>query len=200
MGNSLLLGMDTNNEKGGAFGMCASSPKNDWAYYVEEAIKSKNSSASFSKLHDAAFEQSENDQISDSYIEANRPSWSDKDLIIVQIGDNVNTDARRSHFSKSFPKLISSIKNSSPNGRIIIVGIWFSNTEVMEVLKTCASDYGCEFVKIDTLNTKENQATIGSTITYYDKSTTKVPEKWATHPGDEGMNLIANKIIDSINL
>ena len=41
MGNSLLLGMDTDGIHGGASGMCATSPQNDYFYHVKQAILEK---------------------------------------------------------------------------------------------------------------------------------------------------------------
>ena len=51
----------------GTYGMCASSPRNDYAYHVQQAILAKNPSATFKKCHGAQFEQAESDTQAQEY-------------------------------------------------------------------------------------------------------------------------------------
>ncbi len=201
MGNSLLLGMAGSAEgTGKGFGMCASSKDKDWASIVGAAITAKNSGAEFDRLHCAAFEQAETDQVAQEYITTNQNRWSGKDLVILQIGDNANNDTRRATFARNLPKLVASIRAGSPSARVILLGIWFTNDTNVRTMQETAAAYGCGLVRIDDLNVKANQATEGQLITYPDGTTTTAPAKWVTHPGDQGMQAIADRIIQTLDM
>lgn len=200
MGNSLLLGLDTNNESGGPFGMCASDSKHDYAYYVEQEILAKNSKATFTKLHDAPFEMSETDDAAQNYIKANDDKFKNQDLVIVQIGDNAGTDIRIKTFKDNFKILIEKIKAESPNVRILLVGVWYGNNGLSDFIQQTAQDTGCEFVPIFSLNNYDNRAKVGDTITFNNGSTMTVPAKYASHPGDKGHKAIADAILKQLAL
>lgn len=201
MGNSLALGLDTDNSRGGAFGMCATGSRKDYIHFVEQAILDHNSAAKFNKLHDAAFEQAETDADAQKYIDDNAGSFTnDLDLVTIQLGDNVNNAARVKTFRNNLPKLINKIKQNSPRAQIVLIGVWFDNYGVSDIIKQVAADQNCDYVSIDSLNTTANQATVGDTITFNDGSTMETPEKYATHPGDAGHKAIADRINDLLKL
>ncbi|PIN30469.1 hypothetical protein DB324_04335 [Limosilactobacillus reuteri] len=199
MGNSLLLGLDTNNESGGPFGMCASDSKHDYAHYVEEGIKAKNSNATFAKLHDAPFEQAATDEAAQNYITDNNNKFNNQDLVIIQIGDNVNQN-NLARFKQYLPKLVQQIKSDSPNATIMLVGVWFDHDGLADYLKQLAQDQGCLYVAISALYNSENRAKVGDTITFNNGSTMTVPAKYASHPGDKGHKAIADAILAQLNL
>lgn len=200
MGNSLLLGLDTNNESGGPFGMCASDSKHDYAYYVEQAILAKNSKAVFSKLHDASFEMAETDETAQSYINDNNDKFRNQDLVLIQIGDNAGTDIRIKTFKNNLKSLVERVKVNSPNARIVLIGVWYGNNGLSDFIKQVAQDTGCEFVPIFGLNTWDNRAKVGDTITFNNGSTMAVPAKYASHPGDKGHKAIADAILAQLAL
>lgn len=201
MGNSLLLGIDTNGAHGGAFGMCASSPYKDYAYLVEHAVLAKNPSATFTKLHDAAFEMAESDAAAEQYWTDNAASFtSDLDLIIVQIGDNVNTDTRKAVFADNFGPLLGKIFTACPNARVMCVGAWYNAGRSLTTIINAAKKYGCDFVNITSLHTIANEAHAGQVITFYDGTTTVAHDNWITHPGDSGMQDIADAIISVMKM
>lgn len=198
MGNSLLGGMDTYGEHGGMFGMAATSPYNDYCYLVEQEILSKNSSASFTKLHDAALEQAETLSAATQWISENSEAFlSDLDLVIIQIGDNVNNETRREVFKQSFPLLCKAIRQNSDHARIIVVTGWFN---AGSLTRQMAEHEGCEFISIADLNTSENQGVAGSTVTFYDGSTMTLPALYASHPGNVGFQKIAERIIEKMDM
>lgn len=200
MGNSLLLGLDTNNESGGPFGMCASDSKHDYAYYVEQAILAKNSKAVFSKLHDAPFEMAETDDVAQSYINDNNDKFKNQDLVLIQIGDNVGTDIRIKTFKNNLKSLVERVKADSPAARILLIGVWYGNNGLSDFIKQVAQDTGCEFIPIFGLNTWDNRAKVGDTITFNNGSTMAVPAKYASHPGDKGHKAIADAILAQLAL
>ena len=201
MGNSLLLGMDTSGAKGGAFGMAATSPRNDYFYHVSQAILAKKPTATFTKLHVAAFEQAESNEAAESYIAANSAAWtSDLDLVIIQIGDNVNSPIRQTTFNTNFPKLLQQIRTNSPNARIICVSGWFNYNSIADDVQRIANEKGCDYIFIKPLYVPENMGVAGATVTYADNSTGVIDPAWVSHPGNVGMQAIANVILDKMDM
>lgn len=201
MGNSLLLGMDTSGAKGGAFGMAATSPSNDYFYRVSQAIRAKKPTATFTKLHVAAFEQAESNEAAESYISENSAAWtSDLDLVIIQIGDNVNSPIRQTTFNTNFPKLLQQIRTNSPNARIICVSGWFNYNSIADDVQRIANEKGCDYIFIKPLYVAENMGVAGATVTYADNSTGVIDPAWVSHPGNVGMQAIANVILDKMDM
>ena len=196
MGNSLLLGMDANGEHGGAFGMAATSYTKDFCYLVEQEILRYNASCHFDKLHVAPFEEGD----WSNYISSHASNWTGKDLVILQIGDNVNTAELAETFTEHFPDLVQSIRTLSPNARVILVGVWFGATAAHNALVAAAEKYGCIYINIADLCVSENFATEGEIITYKDGTTGTMQAAWVSHPGDAGMEKIAERIIETLNM
>lgn len=200
LGNSLLLGFSTDGSHGAPFGCTASDSKHDWAYLLTEKLKVKSPSVTVKKLHDAKFEQAESDSASESYI-SNEFAAADKnnDLVIVQIGDNVNTELRRATFKNNFSKLIRAIRTNNPTADIVVAGAWFNNANIQGWLQSQASHLNYTFVPLSDLCTSANMATVGDTVTFNDGVQMQVYEAIRTHPGNKGMKAIANRIYDSLN-
>lgn len=200
MGNSLLLGINQGDHGAINFGMCASSSKNDYYYYTTEAIKEKNNTAIFSKLHVGALETGTKQSDYDSYMSTNSDVFSsDLNLIILQIGDNVNTEERRNYFKMIYPQLIRDLSKKCPDSRIVTVGAFFGSV-MQPVLNQLSQDYGTELVPLVDLNVTVNQGSKGMTITFDDGTTTTANDSWITHPGDKGHKLIAERIIKQLNM
>ena len=200
LGNSLLLGLNTDGSHGAPFGMTASDSKHDWAYLLTEKLKVKSPSVTVKKLHDAKFEQAESDSASESYI-SNEFAAADKnnDLVIIQIGDNVNTTLRHQTFRNNFSKLIRAIRTNNPTADIIVAGAWFNGGGIESWLQSQAKPLNYTFVPLSDLCTSANMATVGDTITFDDGTQTTVTSTIRTHPGNKGMQAIANRIYDSLN-
>lgn len=200
LGNSLLLGFSTNGSHGAPFGCTASDSKHDWAYLLTEKLKVKSPSVTVKKLHDAKFEQAESDTAAENYI-SNEFAAADKnnDLVIVQIGDNVNTELRRATFKNNFSKLIRAIRTNNPTADIVVAGAWFNNANIESWLQSQASNLNYTFVPLSDLCTSANMATVGDTVTFNDGVQMQVYEAIRTHPGNKGMKAIANRIYDSLN-
>lgn len=195
LGNSLLLGFSTDGSHGAPFGLTASNPQSDWAYLLTEKLKLKSSNVTINKLHDAKFEQSESDSASESYI-SNEFAQANKgnDLVIVQIGDNVNTTLRHQTFRNNFSKLITAIRASNPTADIVVAGSWFNGGGIESWLQSQAEVLHYIFVPLSDLCTSGNMATVGDTVTFADGTQTTVTSTIRTHPGNKGMQAIADRI------
>ena len=200
LGNSLLLGFSTDGSHGAPFGCTASDSKHDWAYLLTEKLKVKSPSVTVKKLHDAKFEQAESDTAAENYI-SNEFAEADKnnDLVIVQIGDNANTELRRATFKNNFSKLIRAIRTDNPTADIVVAGVWFNGGGLENFLQTQSSVLNYTFVPLSDLCTSANMANVGDTVTFDDGVQMQVYEAIRTHPGNKGMEAIANRIYDSLN-
>lgn len=200
LGNSLLLGFSTDGSHGAPFGCTASDSKHDWAYLLTEKLKVKAPNVTVKKLHDAKFEQAESDTASENYI-SNEFAAAEKnnDLVIVQIGDNVNTELRRQTFKNNFSKLIRAIRTNNPAADIVVAGAWFNNANIESWLQSQSKPLNYTFVPLSDLSTSANMATVGDTVTFDDGVQMQVYEAIRTHPGNKGMEAIANRIYDSLN-
>ena len=107
---------------------------------------------------------------------------------------------KKETFKLSFPKLLNSIRKKCSKARVVCVGVWFNKDDVKDVIKINCSKYGCSFIDITDLNTKENQAVVGSEVTFKDGSKGTITSEIATHPGDKGMKLIGERIVEKLEL
>lgn len=201
MGNSITCGMDNSGTHGGMFGMASTSFDKDWVYHVDSAIKEKNHNATYTRIYASNFEHSETDESANEWITNNLTSFTqDTDLVLIEMGDNVNTDAKTNVFKKSFPLLLHTIRTRCPKARIVCVGIWFNHEKAKEIMLSACKKYGCQFVNISDLNITINQATVGDTVTYLDGTTSTITEEISAHPGDNGMKLIADRVIEGLDM
>ncbi|HGF8200471.1 TPA: BppU family phage baseplate upper protein [Enterococcus faecium] len=198
-GNSLVNGINQGSHGARNFGMCASDSKHDFNYLVQQAILEKNTDATFTQTQISGIEMATNQTEYETYRDSIADSYtSDTDLIILQIGDN--TTQYIETFENTFPQFLAWLKGKCPIADIVVVGTWFSKAVGYPVVKKCASDAGLKFVDISALNTTENQSTSGAIITYDDGTTVTASESWVRHPGNVGMQKIADKIIESVGI
>lgn len=198
IGNSLLIG---NHHGEYAFGMCASNIESDYCYHVSQYILERNSNATFERMSGVAFEEATNESTVTTLLNDKLlPKLSEElELVIVQLGDNVNTAERLATFNSQASEFLKFIRTNSPNARVVWVGEWYSSTEKQNIIANACKNTGCQFVDISDLNIAENRGTIGQTITYPDGTITTVENSGvASHPGDTGFLAIANRIIENI--
>ena len=201
-GNSLLLGFNENygiNED--PFGMAASDKEHDYYALFTDYIHSLNGSATFNKFR-TMWESAETD--------ANYRAYTDQmltyvdsttDLIIVQLGDNINNDTRKALFPTYAKNLLLELRTKAPNARVAWVGAWFNSALIEEVMPTICKSTGCAFVSISDLNTIANQNVVGGK--YYDSNGvehTIESSGVASHPGDEGFRKIANRMLYQLGI
>ena len=202
IGNSLIFGM-------GGFGMCSSAPDKDYFYHVTSYIKSLRPDAICHKLYGSEFEHSENMDMLDKWFrEKNEhsnasPEYSftaDTELVVIQLGDNINTDLKFENFKKSGDILINTIKEKSPRARIIWVHGWYSRTHVYDEIVALTLRHNIERLDICPARSYENEAHDKDEFTALDSTVKPIKDTWRTHPGDSGMRAIADMLIDFLNI
>lgn len=203
VGNSILLGMS------GVYGMCASSPRHDYCYHVQQAILAHSPNCRFSKLYGSMFEHSTSMEEFEAWWSrdpnghtgkpAKESFTADLDLIILQLGDNVGTQ-KLSNFLTCTPILLERIKALCPRARILWVHGWFNSPLTTPPITRFCEEWKLE--RVDVLGTRSPQSQSYSGATYLtpDGSIATVKDSWITHPGDLGMRRIADKILDTLRL
>lgn len=162
IGNSLLLG-------NGDFGMNATDKTKDYYDIIKEHILAFGSRNYTSKqLSGTGFEDAESITTSNAWIEdiLELELDADTDLVVVQLGDNVNTELKRTTFKSSCSTLIHNIRQIAPKARVAWVYGWYVNNEVRATIQEAIKIYGGTYIEINDLNTKENQSEIGTVITH----------------------------------
>lgn len=160
IGNSLLLG-------NGDFGMNATDKTKDYYDIIKEHILAFGLGNYTSKqLSGTGFEDAESITTSNAWIEdlLEVELDADTDLVVVQLGDNVNTESKRTTFKSSCSTLIRNIRQIAPKARIAWVYGWYVNNEVRATIQEAIKIYGGTYIEINDLNTKENQSNIGTVI------------------------------------
>ena len=119
------------------------------------------------QLSGTGFEDAESITTSNAWIEdiLELELEADTDLVVVQLGDNVNTELKRTTFKSSCSTLIHAIRQIAPKARIAWVYGWYVNNEVRATIQEGIKIYGGTYIEINDLNTKENQSKIGTVIT-----------------------------------
>lgn len=199
MGNSLVFGFG-NASKTIQFGMAATRAEYDYANRFIAYTQAKNPNLVSNKLYSSPFEHSATLEAAQTFLNDNTAYWNENvDMVIVQMGDNVNTAEKRTVFAESFPMLIEKIKEQSPNAVIIVVGIWFNNSTVFNIMKSTAEQNGCIFVDIRSIRNSDTEGELGATVYFDDGTTTTVTEARKTHPGNLGMERIAEAIENAVS-
>lgn len=195
IGNSLLLGF-------GSFGMCAQNSSHDYYHYVTEYIK-QNKSLISNKLSGINFEDSNSIDNVNSWMETSlKPQLNNNlQLVIVQLGDNVNTPEKVETFKSSCESLLKYIRTNCPNARVCWVGEWYSTTEKQKIINDSCNKLQCQFIDISDLNIEENRSYIGAKIDKGGGNIYTVEDYGiASHPGNKGMRLIANRILYQLGI
>lgn len=166
IGNSLLTGFGTQ-------GMAA--PTVDYDYY--HMLNEKLGNPTARKLAGASFESQTTASGATSWIETNITNNNninvDNDLVIIQLGSNVNNETKINVWETSCKELLLAIKAKCPKATICMVSSWFmSGTTVPTIAKQATEDVGGVFVSIENMiNNSEYTSRLGSVYTRQDVTT-----------------------------
>ncbi len=199
IGNSLTIGFGTH-------GMASSNIYTDYYYKLQQVLLKSYSNLSMSRMRGNPWEIA-SDGINDgnsvvrlnflnntviSYINGT------EDLIIIQLGDNVNSVIRRKSFSEDAVTMINWFKVHCPDSRILWVYGWYGISLNMPLLKEAISSTGkCELVDITQYSTDEiYKSAIGNQYIDSNGNIAVITSAGvASHPGDLGMEMIAYEIL-----
>lgn len=196
MGNSLTLAS-------GQIGMAASNQSSDYYSLVKNKLMSLNSNAVVKPRLGAGQWETETtsagrqkvfDEIISPQLDA------DTDIVIVQLIDNINNDDKKATFEADAETLIRNIKSKAPKSRVFWVARWFADDNLLAELKEACQAAGATQIDItDIARMSDTKSSIGATRTGADGTTWTVKSAGeAAHPGDKGMQLIADRVSEAI--
>lgn len=205
IGNSLTI----DGTAGWHCGMAAYTPEKDWYYLTYQNLKQRNSAVvchvwddedksadTMTRTSGYVFEQGA-DATSINQLVGTVPA--DADLVILQLGDNVNTGERRQKFTANIAGLMDGIKTKAPGAIIIFMGIWFNQPSIDDSVRDALARVGGYYVPISDLRTAANASSIGSSVTWTDRTQHTVDSAGvAAHPGDEGFKAIADRLWETL--
>lgn len=184
----------------GNFGLAASNPTLDWYAHVKDYILGVNPKAVFNRFGLGDWESSTSTADRDTVFNNEmKPVLStDTDLVIVQLGDNINADEKNATFGNDAKKLIQNIKLVSPKATIVWVATWYqSYPNITTDIKSACESEGATYVAIHSIAQQSGTSSyIGATQTDADGNTRTIDNSGrASHPGDKGHQLIADEVI-----
>ena len=196
IGNSITL-HEPNSHWWNPVGMAASDADHDYFALVRRHLEEKNGAVHAERLYCYAWEtQDENRDFTLLYLD---PYLDGKlDLVTIQLGENVS---RLETFEKDFETLIAYVKEKAPKARILVIGDFWTHENREELKKQAVEDAGAEFVSLDGIrDSGEYQCGIGATVYDAEGAAHSVDhEAIASHPGDKGMQAIADKVIEVLS-
>ena len=176
----------------GNWGMAASAPEKDFVHIVTRSLaKSSGAEPETMVKNIATFErQHANYDLKTNLKEAFEFR---ADLVIVAIGENVpqlKSEESKAQFADSLGELLQGLKASS-RPTIVVRSCFWANQAKDQILKQACQDVDGIFVDIGPLGKDESN---------YARSERDFAHKGvAAHPGDNGMQAIADAILNAIN-
>lgn len=195
-GNSLTVGFD-------GFGMATSKEANDWVHLVAAKVRETNSDFSFSVMDGRDWESSTTsaDRLSvlNNKVAAQLPS--DADLVIIQLGDNINTPEKLSSYADDAKTMVTWFRQKLPKARIVWVAQWFSD-QLIPIAEAACNERGallCDISKYD--RDPQYKSAVGNVWTDREGVQHTIDNPGvALHPGDLGMQMIANTVLNTLGI
>lgn len=197
--NVLVIGNSITIERAG-IGMAASDQYHDYYYLVKSKLQEQSKKLKMNRISSKDWEENR--------IISSRTNWinenltedliSNLDLVIFQLGDNfVPTE----ELENSMLEMVNHIKSKSPNAKMLWLSMWFINEERLAIIPEIANKLDIEFIDISDLVVDENKSYIGQQvigINGQQDSINTIEE--AFHPNDKCMQIIANRIIEKLDI
>ena len=178
-------------------GMAASAPDKDYFTLVKNYILSKNPRAVVERGNGADWESDPNNRRATFDSKMKRSLSSNTDIVILQFGDNLNTDEKRKNLETDIPNLINWIRTASPKALIYWVGIYYASPDFVERIKRICKPLDVTFVDIYQYSKDAKyKSEMGKVLRLPDGSNYTITNAGvASHPGDLGHKAIADEII-----
>ncbi|HPF82619.1 MAG TPA: SGNH/GDSL hydrolase family protein [Bacilli bacterium] len=197
IGNSITRHDYNNNWWSNDRGMAASTLEKDYVSLVTSAIGEKQKlpvnkySYNYATWEVQSHDRAEMLPLIKSYLNFKL------DLVVIQLGENVsNIDT----FESDLEELIEYVKKYAPNAQVVAVGDFWVKEARENIKKKVTTKLNIPYADLSPIwNKKEYEAGLGTTIIGKDGTSHKIDHSGvAIHPGDKGMEYIANKVIELI--
>lgn len=193
--NYLAIGNSLTLIKSWGRGICSTMPDNDYFNIVVKYLKNNyNGKVVAYPFNFAVWERSNNRLSNFKLIDVFLSQ--ELDLVTIQLGENV-VDLKS--FESDLENLIKYIHSKAPKARIIVVGDFWDQSR-NELRKAAALNTNSCFADLsEIINNPIYQSKEGTECIGPNNTKIYVSKVAATHPGDKGMEYIANQIINNIN-
>lgn len=187
IGNSLTL------IKSWGRGICSTRPDNDYFHLIVKYLKKGNDNVIAHPFNFAMWERSNNRssnlKLLDVFLSINL------DLVTIQLGENIGD---LTTFQSDLESLIEYVPSKAPKAKIIVIGDWWDKNR-NELRKAAALNKNAIFVDLsDIMNKREYQSREGIECIGINGTKVFVSKAAETHPGDAGMEEIADRVIDNL--
>ena len=196
IGNSLLFGF-------GTFGMAATRSTEDYYYYINSYLQEQGNTLTTNKVFGSTYEGSTTTSEAENWLNNTLIPALDvnKELVLIQLSDNVNTDEKRTYFqSEGAEKLVATIRQYAPKARVVWMAAWYANTNNITAIVNACKKYGASFIDLrDLPNIEGNRSYVGAI--YYDDNGEEheiTSAGVASHPSSQGMRAIADRVIETL--
>jgi hypothetical protein len=168
------------------WGMAASAPEKDMVHLLTARFKEKDPAAQV-KIKMIARWEREHFKYDLHQLDSLRDFKPD--LIIVRLGENVNPDSLhyQGEFKDHFAKLLDYM--ATPTTRVAVFGSFWAPNESTREMEALCKQKGIEYVPLSVLGEDKTNKAYGTSFT-----NPGVLE----HPGDKGMQAIADRIWDNL--
>ena len=187
VGNSITLhGIRPGIGWYGSWGMAASSRENDYVHLLESAVKKLDGDASFCICQVADWERSYKNggEVFSLYGKARKFG---ADIIVLRFVENVNPrEFDPDIFKSELKKLIEFLNGTGKAQLIFTTGFWRHPADAQ--IRTLAEELGAPCVALGDLGEDDSM----KAISLFDHKGV------ANHPGDKGMEAIANRIFEVV--
>ena len=176
-------------------GMAASDADHDYVHLVSAFLSASHGKIACHPYYFYEWETAENRasklSLLDPYLD------SGLDLVTIQLGENAED---LTTFEQDFEDLIRYVREKAPEARVLVIDDFWFNEERSRMKRSAADKAGVEFVSLEEIRgSADAEAGIGSVV--YDPAGnphTVQNADVASHPGDQGMRLIADQIIAAL--
>jgi len=178
-GNSLVLG-------NGTFGLSASDSTQDFFFKVDSAFRHYNPDCATRRILAKQIENSVTDSVLGSGISENIVPYisSSTDLVIVQLGDNIDLAEEVDRMETTVSAVYDSICNKAKQAKVVWVGEWYWTEQKQNILREQADRYGAQFIDISDLYTVENQGRVGDVTAFSGSNVQSVEYESYSTSGD----------------
>ena len=197
IGNSLTKHGASSYWWHGNNGMAASDSEHDYFHIVLGHLNEFHNNVHGEALGTATWEVQGHDRdetffLFDPYLD------QEIDLVTIQLGENASN---LETFERDYESLINYIKSECPKARIMVIGDFWTYANRDELKKEASKNTGVEYVSLDGIkDKKEYQAGMGTTVYDEEGNAHQIDhEGVAGHPGDKGMQAIAERVIEAID-
>ncbi len=210
LGNSLLRGFDTH-------GMASTTTQDDYYYYVMQYLKSMNPNLTTVKYTANPWEgyetSEERNAEAEKFINAikNNKGPNPVKTIFLELGDNVNSAARRITFQTDITYLINRVKEEFPETKIYYLFGWYNYSQNIAAIQAATEATGIELIDYSGVYRGVTKKPFrGVTPSSCNRNTSFVGDKYITnvgmrkilqagggetHPGNYGFIAIADKVV-----